>query len=66
LPTDAAALTDACAHAAILISAVPVANCSGPKLVLDSETIAREGGYAIRNGEALSVRDWRGQRPWNP
>ena len=60
------AVAEDCAHAAILLSAVPVAHCAGPKIILDSKTIADGGGYAITNGNALSVRQWRGARPWNP
>jgi competence protein ComEC len=59
------ALADDCAHAAILISVMPVGNCMGPKLVLDSKTISRDGGYAITNGIPFSVRAWRGERPWS-
>jgi hypothetical protein len=64
MPFRLEAVAEDCAHAAILISAVPVPKCSGPKLVLDSRTIAQGGGYAISNGEALSVRQSRGDRPW--
>ena len=66
LPKDAGALAQDCAHAPIFISAVPTTACRGPKLVLDSQTIARDGGYAIFDGKAQSVRQWRGARPWNP
>jgi competence protein ComEC len=65
-PLRPEAVAEDCAHAAILISAVPVTHCPGPKLVLDSKTIALGGGYAITNGKALSVRAWRGARPWVP
>jgi competence protein ComEC len=65
MPFAPEAAAEDCAHAAILISAVPLTNCSGPKLILDSEAIARNGGYAIRDGKAESVRAWRGARPWN-
>jgi len=66
MPLRPEAVAEDCAHAAVLISAVPVTRCPGPKLVLDSNTIAHDGGYAITNGQALSVRAWRGARPWIP
>lgn len=66
LPLRLEAVAEDCGHAAILIAAVDVKNCATPRLVLDSTAIARAGGYAITNGHAQSVRDWRGQRPWNP
>jgi competence protein ComEC len=66
MPSHAEALDEDCARAAILIASVPVAHCSGPRLVLDSNAIAQGEGYAIRDGKAQSVRDWRGKRPWNP
>jgi competence protein ComEC len=66
MPTHAEALDEDCARAAILIAAVPVTHCTGPKLVLDSNAIATGEGYALREGKAQSVREWRGKRPWNP
>jgi competence protein ComEC len=64
MPFRLEAVGEDCAHAAILISAVPAKNCVGPKLVLDSRTIASGGGYAITGDKAMSVRQWRGDRPW--
>ena len=66
MPLLPQALAEDCAQAAILISAVPVKNRAGPKLVLDSIAIAKGGGYAITDGKAQSVREWRGERPWVP
>jgi competence protein ComEC len=66
LPLRPEALADDCAHAAIVIAAVPVTNCTGPRLVLDSGTVAKGEGYAITDGHAQSVRDGRGNRPWSP
>jgi competence protein ComEC len=66
MPTHAEALDEDCARAAILIASMSVTNCSGPKLVLDATAITQGEGYAIRDGKAESVRDWRGARPWNP
>jgi hypothetical protein len=43
---------------------VPVKDCAGPKLVLDSNAIAKGEGYAITGGSAESVRQSRGERPW--
>jgi competence protein ComEC len=65
-PLRPEAVTEDCAHAAILISAVPVKDCVGPKLILDSKTIAHDGGDAITDGKIQSVRAWRGERPWSP
>jgi len=64
MPFRLEAVAEDCAHAAMIISAVPVKNCVGPKLVLDSRTIAQGGGYAITSGKARSVRQSRGDRPW--
>ena len=64
MPLRLEAVAEDCAHAAIILSAVPVDNCTGPKLVLDSRAIASGEGYAITDGKPLSVRQWRGQRPW--
>jgi hypothetical protein len=64
MPFRPEAVVEDCAHAAILIAAVPVENCQGPKLVLDSRAAAQGEGYAVTDGKARSVRDWRGNRPW--
>ncbi len=64
MPQRREALADDCARADILIAALPVTDCKGPKQVLDSKAIAFGGGYAITNGKALSVRQSRGERPW--
>jgi len=64
MPFRTEAVREDCAHAVIVIAAVPVAHCAGPKLVLDAKTIARGGGYAITDGRAVSVRETRGLRPW--
>ncbi len=63
LPLRPEAVAEDCAHAAILIAAVPVKDCTGPKLVLDSNAIAEGEGYAITDGDAQSVRQSRGERP---
>jgi competence protein ComEC len=65
LPLRPEAVADDCAHAAIVIAAVPMTDCVGPKLVLDAKTIAKGEGYAITDGKAQSVRKWRGIRPWS-
>jgi competence protein ComEC len=63
------ALAEDCAHATILISAVPVGRkCTGPKLVIDKFDVARTGGYAIWLGRDIAVKTVegeRGQRPWS-
>ena len=67
MPFRVEALAQDCDNAAILIAAKkPVTNCKGPKLILDSEMIARDGGYAVTNIKAVSVRcQTRGKRPWS-
>jgi len=64
LPLRPEAVAEDCAHAATLISAVPVKECAGPKLVLDSNMIAEGEGYAVTGNNAESVRQLRGDRPW--
>ena len=64
MPSRPEDVAEDCAHAAIILSAVTMENCTGPKLVLDLRTIASGGGYAITDGKPLSVRQWRGDRPW--
>jgi competence protein ComEC len=64
MPFRLEAVMEDCARAAILISAVPAENCAGPKLILDARAVVSGGGYAITDGKALSVRAWRGERPW--
>jgi competence protein ComEC len=62
------ALAEDCATAAIVVSAVPARNCTGPKLVIDKLAIARAGGYAVWLGPTLkieTVEGERGQRPWS-
>ena len=66
-PLRPQALDEDCRRARIVISAARAPACNGPALVLDSKTIAAAGGYAIRMTPdiiAVSVNDWRGQRPW--
>ncbi len=61
------AAAEDCARADLVISAAQIARCGGPALVLDQETIAQGGGYAIRltpRIAAVSVNAWRGTRPW--
>jgi competence protein ComEC len=64
-----AALTEDCASADIVISAVPTRHrCKGPKLVIDRFDVSRNGAYAIwlANGIRIkTVEDSRGQRPWS-
>ena len=77
---SAAALSDDCQHAEILVSFLPVRgaqrrNCQA-SLIIDRFDIARNGAYAIYLGpedgkedgsviERLeTVRQWRGTRPW--
>jgi competence protein ComEC len=66
MPSRPEALAEDCARAVLVISAVPATACAGPKLVLDANVIMRDGGYAITDAKPVSVRQWRGKRPWNP
>jgi competence protein ComEC len=63
------ALTEDCAMAAIVISAVPAGHkCVGPRLVVDKFDVARAGGYAVWFGPELrieTVEGERGLRPWS-
>ena len=66
-PLRPQALDEDCRRARIVISAAQAPACNGPTLVLDSKAIAAAGGYAIRLTPgivAISVNDWRGERPW--
>ncbi|HUJ02213.1 MAG TPA: ComEC/Rec2 family competence protein, partial [Rhizomicrobium sp.] len=64
------ALAQDCATATIVVSASPTRGlCAGPKLVIDRFDVARNGAYAIwlsANWRIETVRDARGERPWNP
>lgn len=63
------ALSEDCARATIVVSAVPAARgCHGPMLVIDRFDVAREGGYAIWLGgtpRVETVEGERGRRPWS-
>ncbi|HEX4301799.1 MAG TPA: ComEC/Rec2 family competence protein [Rhizomicrobium sp.] len=63
------ALTEDCANAAIVVSAVPTRrHCKGPQLVIDRFDIARNNGYAVWFGPPLrveTVEQDRGARPWS-
>jgi competence protein ComEC len=62
------ALDQDCARADLVISAVEVFSCDGPRLVLDAKQIASGGGYALRLAllRAVSINQTRGARPWVP
>ncbi|HWD26127.1 MAG TPA: ComEC/Rec2 family competence protein [Rhizomicrobium sp.] len=63
------ALTEDCASAAIVVSAVPTRHrCTGPRLTIDSFDVAHAGGYAVWLMPQLkteTVEEARGQRPWS-
>jgi competence protein ComEC len=63
------ALSEDCASAAIVVSAVPTRRkCSGPQLVIDRFDVARNNGYAVWLGPPLhveTVEQDRGARPWS-
>ena len=60
------ALADDCERADIVISGAPVLSCEGPRLILDTRSIAASGGYAVTLSplRAVSINHWRGRRPW--
>ena len=62
----AEALGDDCDRANIVVSAVPIAACGKPKLVLGFHEITAAGGYAVTLSplRADSINQWRGARPW--
>jgi competence protein ComEC len=64
-----AAPGEACATAALIVSAEPVRGRCAAR-VIDRFTVWREGAHAIWIGpagiETLSDRAWRGARPWVP
>ncbi len=60
------ALADDCERAAVLVSAV-AADCKGPAVVIDQNAAATGEGWRITLSStptAVSVRDYRGHRPW--
>jgi competence protein ComEC len=63
------ALSEDCANASIVISAVPArALCRGPRLMVDRFDVARNGAYAVWLGKSLiveTVQGVRGDRPWS-
>ena len=62
------ALSEDCAHAAIVVAAVPAHRfCTGPKLIIDRRDTAMNGAYAVWFGKTIRVKtveDERGLRPW--
>jgi competence protein ComEC len=63
------ALSEDCAAAEIVISAVPTRHhCTGPPLVIDRFDVARNGAYAVWLNNAITVdtaQAERGARPWS-
>lgn len=63
------ALSEDCAHASIVISAVRAqGKCNGPKLVIDRTDVFRNGAYAVWFNTLLRVETAegeRGKRPWS-
>ena len=61
------ALAEDCARAQVVISAAATTNCKAPAVVIDRDAAARGEGWRITLSvppTAVSVRDWRGNRPW--
>jgi competence protein ComEC len=59
------ALLEDCARAQVLISTAVAANCKGPAVVIDQKAVGE--GWRITLSPmptAVSVRDYRGDRPW--
>jgi competence protein ComEC len=63
------ALSEDCAAAEIVISAVPTRHhCTGPPLVIDRFDVARNGAYAVWLNDGIAVdtaQAERGARPWS-
>jgi competence protein ComEC len=59
------ALIEDCTRAQVVVSAAVAANCKGPAVVIDQKT-AGEGWRVTLTSPptAVSVRDYRGDRPW--
>jgi competence protein ComEC len=68
--TRAEALSEDCANADVVISAVPAHRlCNGPRLVVDHRDALFGGAHAIWLGPSLRIEkaeDARGLRPWTP
>ena len=61
------ALAEDCARAAVLVSAAQAAACKGPAVVIDQKAAENGQGWRITLSSpptAVSVRAWRGDRPW--
>jgi len=60
------ALADDCARAQVLVSAID-AGCKGPAVLIDQRATQSGQGAAIMllPLRILTVRDWRGDRPWS-
>ena len=61
------ALEEDCRRATIVISAAQAFHCQGPQVVIDQKAAERGQGWRITlspRPTAISVRDWRGDRPW--
>ncbi len=60
------ALAEDCARASVVISTA-TGNCKGPAIVIDQKSAADGQGWEITLSSpptAVSVREWRGDRPW--
>lgn len=63
----AEALAEDCAVAAVVVAAVPLRHaCPSARLTIDRIALWRDGPHAVwlLGPRALSVRGWRGERPW--
>ncbi len=60
----AEALAEDCARAAVVVSTAQAQGCKGPAVVIDQKT-AGEGWRTLSPvPAAVSVRSYRGERPW--
>ncbi len=71
LVRDAAALSEDCGAASVVVAIVPVRRkCASAQAVVDKFSLWRDGGHAVwleRDGVRIeSVRESRGARPWVP
>jgi competence protein ComEC len=62
-------LDEDCLRAQIIVSAAAAFNCKGPTVVIDQKAVRDGQGWRVTLSPvptAISVRELRGDRPWNP
>lgn len=71
MPTSPEAALEDCGRADVIVTTVRLRQgCGGSGIVVDRDDLRRGGAVAVWLSTArirvVSVRDWRGQRPWVP